>query len=204
MSNGLNLARRPFVDTRPVIAAAVVLVLVVSVLSIISARTIQRYLKDSSGTTQAIAALRQEVDRTELRRQTSEAALARFDLDELGANSADANLIARRRSFSWTRFLSRVERVLPADIRVVSIALSKSSTDSKESAVPAAADDSVSVQLDLVSRDPNGLAKTIRALYASPNFDMPVPHTDDSPEKGTAEGRRITLDALYLDRGKKP
>ena len=204
MSNGLNLARRPFVDTRPVTAATVVLVLAVSILSVISVRTIQRYLKDSAGTSQAIAVLRQEVDQTEELRRNSEASLARFDLDELGANSADANLIARRRSFSWTRFLSRVERVLPADIRVVSIALSKPASDPKGAAGRPAADDVVGVQLDLVSRDPLGLSKTIRALYASPYFDVPIPHQDVSPEKGTPEGRRITMDVLYLDGGKKP
>ena len=202
MSNGLNLAKRPFVDTRPVTAASFVLVLAVSILSVISVRTIQRYLKDSAGTNLAITVLKQEVTETELRRQNAEAALARFDIDELGASSADANLIARQRSFSWTRFLSRIERVLPADLRVVSIALLKSSSDAKS--VRIAADETVGVHLELVSRDPSGLAKTIRALYSSPFFDVPVPHQDESPEKGTAEGRRITMDVLYLDAGKRP
>ena len=204
MANGLNLAKRPFVDTRPVTAAAVVLILVVSVLSVISVRTIQRYLKDSAGTSAAIEALKQDVAQTEESRLTSEAALARFDIDELGANSADANLIAHRRSFSWTRFLSRIEKVLPADIRVVTIALTKTADSKSNVSAQPAATDSVGVQLTLVSRDPNGLSKSIRALYSSPYFDMPIPHSDESPEKGTAEGRRIGLDVLYLDGGKKP
>ncbi|MEO6324274.1 MAG: hypothetical protein ABIQ65_06585 [Thermoanaerobaculia bacterium] len=203
MSTGLNLAKRPFVDTRPVTAAAVVLVLVVGVLSVISVRTIQRYLQDSSGTSLAIATLKEEAERTEHLRQKSESALARFDLDELGANSADANLIAGRRAFSWTRFLSRVEQVLPSDIRVVSISLSKPSTELRGGQNRPADLDSVGVQLSLISRDPIGLVRTIRALYASPYFDMPIPRSDVSPEKGSAEGRQITMEVLYLDGGKK-
>ena len=85
MPNGLNLARRPFVDTRPVTAAAVVLVITVAILSVISIGTVRRYLSESRGTTQTITSLREEVAQVENRRRMSQAALARFDLERGGA-----------------------------------------------------------------------------------------------------------------------
>jgi hypothetical protein len=37
------------------------------------------------------------------------------------AIAEDANRIARRRAFSWTRFLDRLEKTLPADTRLAAI-----------------------------------------------------------------------------------
>lgn len=204
MSNELNLAKRPFVDTRPVTAAMTVLVIVVVILSAISFRTIARYLDSSRGTTIAIAALRREIAETEERRLVSQADLARFDLEELGASAEDANLIARRRSFSWTRFLSRLEMALPSDLRVTTVALSKETDEQSADSRRKLKDGAVNVELALISRDPLGLSRTIRALYASPYFDHPIPRADVSPERGNAQGRQITLGVLYFDAGKKP
>ena len=53
--------------------------------------------------------------------------------------------------------------------------------------------------LTLVSRDPNGLPKTIRAFDASPWFDRPTPASEDRGEKGLPEGRRLVLTVAYHD-----
>jgi hypothetical protein len=197
----LNLARRPFVDTRPVNALTAFLVAVVLVLSVVSWRTFRAYLEGSRGTQAAIAELKDDIAREEAARKQHEAALARYDVAELGLSAEDANEIARRRAFSWTRFLTRLEEVLPHDARVVSIALSRSEHEAR-SGTPSAQDAGMPLDLVLVTRDPLGLPKIVRALYGSTWFDTPVPHADDSPEKGTPEGRRITLGVTYYDAGR--
>ena len=202
MPGRFNLARRPFVDTRPANLTATFLAVVVAALSFVAARTVVRYFADSSRTRAAISNLRAEISSLEDERRRAEASLARIDVGVLAADVADANEIAMRRAFSWTRFLTRLERTLPADIRVASIGLQKitvAPTAPAMSLVKRGSGETVLVNLVLISRDPNGLPRTIRAFDASPWFDTPTPASEDRGEKGLPEGRRLTLSVAYHD-----
>lgn len=198
----LNLAKRPFVDTRPANALTAALVVVVLVLSVVSWRTFRSYLEGSHGTQSAIAELRREIAADEARRKSGEAVLARFDVEELGFATEDANEIARRRAFSWTRFLTRLERALPPNVRVVSISLGRPGEGAAKTlrvTSRAGASEGFPVELQLVSRDPLGLPATIRALYGSEYFDLPLPHNDQGQESGSPEGRRLAIGVIYKD-----
>jgi hypothetical protein len=200
MPGRFNLARRPFVDTRPANLTAGFLVVVVAALSFVAARTVIRYFGDSSRTRASIASLRAEISSLEEARRKADASLARVDVASLAADVEDANEIALRRAFSWTRFLSRLEKTLPSDLRIASIALQKrlETSGSRAAGRPGLAE-TILVNLTLISRDPNGLPKTIRAFDASPWFDTPSPATEDRGEKGLPEGRRLVLSVVYYD-----
>jgi hypothetical protein len=201
MPGRFNLARRPFVDTRPANLTAGFLAVLVAALSFVAARTVIRYFADSSRTRASIASLRAEISSLEEARQKAAASLARVDVALLAADVEDANEIALRRAFSWTRFLTRLEKTLPSDLRIASIGLQKRMTGSSGS--PASERHSPSetllVTLTLISRDPNGLPKTIRAFDASPWFEKPTPASEDRGEKGLPEGRRLVLTVAYHD-----
>ncbi len=198
MGHRLNLARRPFVNARPSTVAAVALTLLVLVLSVVSVRTLARYLDGSRRTRLAIASLRTEISSLEENRRRAEGRLAKFDLAALEASASDANAIAVRRSFSWTRFLSRLEKTLPYDVRVSAIALSRAERSEMGRPLPSR---EIPVQLVLISRQPDGLPRAIRAFYASPWFDRPTPQSEDRAERGDPDGRRLTLSVLYRDDG---
>jgi hypothetical protein len=202
MPGRFNLARRPFVDTRPANLTATFLAVLVVALSFVAARTVIRYFADSSRTRASISSLRAEISSLEDARRRAEASLARIDVGALASDVEDANEIALRRAFSWTRFLSRLEKTLPPDTRIASIVLQKTSTASGASSIGIArrgSGETVLVSLVLVSRDPNGLPKTIRAFYASPWFEAPAPASEDRGEKGLPEGHRLTLSVAYHD-----
>jgi hypothetical protein len=200
MPGRFNLARRPFVDTRPANLTAGFLVVLVAALSFVAAHTVIRYFGDSSRTRASIADLRAEISSLEEARRKADASLARVDVASLAADVEDANEIALRRAFSWTRFLSRLEKTLPSDLRIAGIALQKRTEPSGSRAVgrPGPAE-TMLVNLTLISRDPNGLPKTIRAFDASPWFDTPSPASEDRGEKGLPEGRRLVLSVRYHD-----
>jgi Tfp pilus assembly protein PilN len=200
MPGRFNLARRPFVDTRPANLTAGFLVVLAAALSFVAARTVIRYFADSSRTRASIASLRAEISSLEEARQKADASLARVDVASLAADVEDANEIALRRAFSWTRFLSRLEKTLPPDLRIASIALQKrpEASGSRAAGRPGPAE-TVLVNLTLISRDPNGLPKTIRAFDASPWFETPSPASEDRGEKGLPEGRRLVLSVVYHD-----
>ena len=199
MPGRFNLARRPFVDTRPANLTATFLAVLVAALSFVAARTVIRYFADSSRTRASISNLRAEISSLEEARRQAEASLARIDVGALAADVDDANEIALRRAFSWTRFLSRLENTLPPDIRIASIGLQKMTAASATAIARRGSGETVLVSLVLVSRDPNGLPKTIRAFDASPWFEGPAPTSEDRGEKGLPEGRRLALTVAYHD-----
>jgi Tfp pilus assembly protein PilN len=198
-----NLARRPFVDSRPANAAAALLLLAAVVLTVVSVRTVHAYLEGSRRSREEIASLRAEIDRLEASRREAEQKLARFDLAGMRAGAEEANALAGLRAFSWSRFLTRLEKALPNDVRVVSIGLSKD-TQAGANRAKAPVAESFEVSLSLVSRDPDGLPKLLRAFYASPWFDAPTPVSEAGGEKGSVDGREIAVTVLYRDREAKP
>ncbi len=201
MAHGLNLARRPFIDTRPVNVAVGILALAVLILSTIAVKTVLGYFAGSRKTREAIASLKEETASLEEARKAALARLSRFDLEEMHAEAEDANLIAHQRSFSWTRFLDRLEKTLPPDTRVAAISLARGARGPArpEARVEAPATVSFQVELTLVSRNPNGLAQAIRAFYASPWFDRPAPRSEERGDKRAPDGRKIQLGVLYRD-----
>jgi hypothetical protein len=200
MPGRFNLARRPFVDTRPANLTAGILAVLVAALSFVAARTVSRYFTDSSRTRASITSLRAEISSLEEARQKAAASLARVDVASLASDVEDANEIVLRRAFSWTRFLTRLEKTLPSDLRIASIGLQKVTASSGSPALERRApSETVLMTLTLISRDPNGLPKTIRAFDASPWFDKPTPASEDRGEKGLPEGRRLILTVAYHD-----
>ena len=199
MAGRFNLARRPFVDARPANLTATFLAVIVAALSFVAARTVIRYFADSSRTRASISTLRAEISSLEEERRRAEASLARIDIGALASDVEDANEIALRRAFSWTRFLSRLEKTLPPDIRIASIGLQKLTISGGPAVPRRGSGETVLVSLVLISRDPNGLPKTIRAFDGSPWFEAPVPSSEDRGEKGLPEGRRLALSVSYRD-----
>lgn len=197
MAHGLNLARRPFIDTRPANVAAAVLGVAVLVLSFVSVRTVARYLGGSQKTRDAIATFQEETARLEAERRATDARLSRYDVEAMRADAEDANRITRRRAFAWTRFLDRLERTLPADMRIAAINLA--SAEGKDAKAGTGRNELFWVDLTLISRDPAGLPRAIRAFYGSPWFDRPTPRAEERGERRPADGRRILLGVLYRD-----
>lgn len=200
-----NLARRPFVDTRPANLVAALLLAAAIGMTFVSVKTVRSYLEGSRTSREAIAGLRAEIGRYEQARREAETKLARFDLAGMKAGSEEANALARLRTFSWTRFLTRLEKTLPNDVRVVSMGLSREAEKkSSERAAGPAEGEAFALSLSLVSRDPDGMPKLLRAFYASPWFDAPTPLSEAGGEQGSVEGRSLSISVLYRDREVKP
>jgi len=196
----LNLAKRPFVNTRPANAVAAFLAVVVIALSALSLRTVQRYLNDSEKTRAAIATLAKENARLDEERRLGENRLSRFNLGDLEDSALVANVLARKRAFSWTRLLTRLEEVLPTECRVMSISLAKMTKEPVKGSF-LAPEEEVRIDLSLVSRDPDGLPRVLRAFYGSEYFDKPAPQQETGPDKGSPDGHQLRLSVVYKDKG---
>jgi hypothetical protein len=177
-----NLSSRPFYNERlasfviavvGVIAIAVAVVSVQQILSLSSARTRLRdqIARDESATARA------DMESVALQKQINTKSLK-----GLALSTQEANRLIDERTFSWTVFFGLIEKTLPNDVRVVSVA-------------PAVDKNGVLVMMTVVSKRPDDLATFIEGLQATGAFYDVLPRQEDSTDDGM---RRTTVEARYL------
>jgi hypothetical protein len=199
-----NLARRPFVDTRPANLVAALLLAAAIGLTFVSVKTVRAYVAGSKTSREAIAGCVRRSAAYEEARREAETKLARFDLAGMKAGSEEANAL-RASALSPGPGSSRASRGPSRTTSASSRWGSPARRRRRRPAAPRAADEEAfALSLSLVSRDPDGMPKLIRAFYASPWFDAPTPVNETGGEQGSVEGRSLTINVLYRDREVKP
>jgi hypothetical protein len=117
----LNLSTRPFYNERGVHVALAVMALVLLVVTVFNAREI---LALSARHT----AMRTQVDADRARAQDSRqrasrlrAELRQDELEQVLAETREANALIDQRTFSWTELFNHLEATLPADVMLRSV-----------------------------------------------------------------------------------
>lgn len=115
----VNLARRPFGNSRPVVRAAWLLWLIGAVLLAANISFFWTYLVSSEDKRAQLDQGGQEIEarRAEVRRL--EQRLAGFDLKQMNDQIEFLNLKIAERTFSWSELLSHLARALPNDVRLI-------------------------------------------------------------------------------------
>jgi len=177
-----NLSSRPFYNERlagfvigvvGIIAVAVVVVSVQQILSLSSERT---RLRDQIARDEA-ATNRADRDAIELQKQINGKTLK-----GLALSTVEANRLIDERTFSWTVFFGLIEKTLPNDVRIVSVA-------------PNIDKSGVIVLMTVVSKRTEDLAKFIEGLQGTGAFYDVLPRQEDATDDGN---RRTSLEARYL------
>lgn len=117
----LNLASQPFRRDRPVlIGSAMVAVLMLLTLGLLTSMAIteRRDVKDTGAVLNRINA---QIGRIEHEQAKLEATMRQPGNEVVLDRSVLFNALIRRKAISWTRIFEDIEKVLPADVRVVSI-----------------------------------------------------------------------------------
>lgn len=181
----LDFARRPFLDERPVWALVAVALLAGAVLLLANVRLYAGFHRDVAHLQAEISQLRLRAGQAAKEAEQARAALQTYKLSSLAAESQGLlNLVAERR-FSWTGLLARLEKTLPADVRLSRL-------------VPRFDDPSeVTLDIGLVGRGPDSVVKTITALAAEPAFHGVELRTEASAERGSPEGYSFELGVRY-------
>jgi Tfp pilus assembly protein PilN len=185
-----NLARRPFLDSRPVLVAGGVLAVVALVLTginlweFVSAQGAERALAaEEQSLRTRYAALQAEV-------QTADRRLGATNWRKLLADADRMQQVAERRRVAWSRLLVDLERVLPWDVRLVSVA--------------PAIDDKGAVQVSLtgVAAGRDAWLKLLGRCFADTNFSEPVPASEEAPSASNTVGYRFQLRVRYWPEGR--
>jgi hypothetical protein len=185
-----NLAVRQFLDVRPVLLTGGVLAFVAVVLTVVSlaelfhARGKERAYADTLGRTEARRnQLAARVER--LNHQLAGVGWKKLD----GETSAMAGVVARRQ-LVWSRLLADLERVMPWDVRLISIAPSIDK------------DGSVLIGLNGVATGREAWLKLLAILFADSKFSDPIPRTEEAPSATNGLGYRFSLTVHYWPEGR--
>jgi Tfp pilus assembly protein PilN len=183
----LNFARRPFRDYRPVYLVAGAALLVGAILFAINASLYGRFRADVADIREEIEWLGSRQSRAVAAGETARKAVASYELSALAVESRGLLRIVEERQFSWTGLLARLERVLPAEVRLARLQPKFQETGD------------VLVDVTLVGRGPDSVVRTIAALSKSPSFTTVELKTETRPEskEGAPEGHVFLLSTVY-------
>ena len=118
----LNLARRPFLNSRPVVRISLLLWVLGLVLLLANVYFFWDYLTRSADKRQQIARGDQEIERQQAWARELESRLDHIDLKSLNAKVDFLNQKIAERTFSWSLLLDRLAAVQPNDVRLSRLA----------------------------------------------------------------------------------
>ena len=185
-----NLASNPLLDVRPVLVAGVALALVAVVLTAIS---LAEFI-GARGTEKAAASalLRLQARRTELatKVETNNRKLAGVGWKALQAETVAMQEVVARRSLVWSQLLADFERLVPWNIRLLSIApaIDKNGT--------------VLVGLSGVAVSREAWLKLVALFFVDRKFSEPLPTAEESPSATNGQGYRFSLTVRYWPEGR--
>lgn len=186
MSGSWNFARRPFRDERPVFAAVGIALLLGLLLFGANLHLYWKFSRQVRGTRGEIAELESRLARAAKAAEEARTALNGYRLSSLAEESAGLQTIVRERRFSWLALLGRLERTLPADVRLARLSPRFDSPDS------------VFVDLAVLGRNPDSVVRALAALSKDPAFRAVELRSEASPEKGVPEGHSFQITARYV------
>jgi hypothetical protein len=194
----LNLARDPYVNTRPVVRLSIVLWIIGGLLFAGNVWLYWDFLAGRGDTHARLEKVADEIDSAHARIASLESELAGFDLAEQNDRVAFLNSRIDRRHFSWSRLFDALAGLLPEDVRLTRLA--PSSVDvSSQPGRRASSDKGEKVSLGIhgVARTNDSILNLVDELYGDPAFDDTILTQQRNVRGGLIE---FDMDTLYDPR----
>jgi Tfp pilus assembly protein PilN len=182
-TTSLNFARRPFSDDRPFFWLAGLALVLALILLVVNGRQYVAFHHEIEGTALQIASLEARRDRADHEAAEARTALNNFMASNLTQESKGLLKLVAERRFSWTALLARLERTLPADVRVTRL-------------TPRFEESGTYLDCALSGKTTDSVVRTIEALSRDPLFDAVDLGSESIPE-GTNEGYAFELRLRY-------
>jgi Tfp pilus assembly protein PilN len=185
----LNLSRRPFLNSRPVVRVSLLLWALGLALLIGNVSRFLTYRDRSADKRQQIARGEAEIERQRGLQARLQKLLDNFDLETQNDKIDFLNRKIQERTFSWSALLDRVAERLPHDVRLNRLAPltgGKAEKEFQRSHVARRAGtggDQVPLLITGETRKPEALTPFIDSLYKPP-FAYPNPSREETTEDG--------------------
>lgn len=212
MSDHLNLARRPFGNTRPVARVALLLWIVGGLLLLGNVTLFYGYLSGSSEARAELAEKREAIEREQQRIGQLETRLAGLDLEEQNEQVEYLNQKIAERAFSWSLLFDRLAEVMPDDVRLTQLqpaaiagddrpgsrpSASGRSGGSVRGRRPAGSSDRVPLSLRVEARSEEAVGQLVDSMFAHPAFDDPD-FTRETRDEDAGDVVRFDLTVIYI------
>jgi Tfp pilus assembly protein PilN len=178
-NGGVNLARRPFANLRPVRRVAAALWVIGAVLVSIAAVLYWRSLFGIEGGREKIAAVDRSIAAEERRLAAAETALAGMDLRRQNVEAAYLDARIRERTFPWSGLFEHLAEVLPRHVKLASLSpqvgdptLARASRSRRPASLVTGG--RVYLQMRGTAADDAALTDLLDRLFASPWFERPT------------------------------
>jgi Tfp pilus assembly protein PilN len=176
MSTSLNLARRPFLNSRPVQRAGIALWIGGALLLVSNVSLFWAYLNRSADQRAELAELNREIAAERAAVADLEARFSGLDLTAQNEQIEFLNGKIAERTFLWSQLLDRIAAVLPDDVRLVSLEPRQQEGRSRSTARPRGDDDGrVRLSIAGQSRSDTALMQFVDNLFRHPAFGEPNP-----------------------------
>ncbi len=184
----INLASDPFRRDRPVLVASVALGAVLLVVLVFQIFTIVSGRRQAADTRVVINRLDAQMKTVDAEQHKLDATLHQPQNSEVLERSVFLNSLIQRKSISWTRIFSDLEKVVPHNVRLVSVRLPQVDTENL-------------VQLDMVvsATDAVPVLDLLRKLEQSPQFG-PATVLNSLPPSQTDPFVRYHLQVSYAQK----
>ena len=199
----LNLARRPFVNARPVARLGALLWFAGAILLAVNVASIWSYLAGSAEKRAAIARAEAAVAEESRRIGALEGELGSMDLERLNEQTAFLNRRIADRTFAWSRLFDDLAEVLPLDVRVNDLSplgvegeRARRSGTRRSRRAPEPESDGFPLRISGVARDGEVLLEFVDNLFAHPAFANP----DLASEAREGSDLRFDVSVTYRPR----
>lgn len=201
----LDLAREPYVNTRPVVRLALLLWLIGALLLAGNVWLYWDFLAGRGDTHARLRGVTAEIAETRQRLEALDRRLGELDLAEQNRQVEYLNERIERRHFSWSELFDQLADILPDDVRLTSLSPASAGDDSgrgrsrDRSRSGGLGEDEVLLTIDAQARDDESILQLVDALFADPAFRRP-----DLQAQRQGDGGLIDFDLVVVYRPEQP
>lgn len=196
-SGSLNLARRPFTNTRPVTRVSILLWILGLLLLLGNVSLFWSYLSGSREKRAELEGLEQDVQRQQQTVKELEQRLASLDLEEQNRQVRFLNRKIAERTFSWSLLFDRLAEVLPDDVRLLRLAPENKAARPGQELVDElreTGDERVPLSIQGISRSDEAVYSFVDRLFAHESFEDP----DFPRERRERDGDFVDFDVNVI------
>jgi hypothetical protein len=187
-AESLNLAQRPFVNTRPVERVAAILWVLGVALLVWNLKLFMGYLGSSQSTRGKLATLERDIAGEQRTNAGLQGQVGNLGLDQENREVTFLNRKIEERTFSWSLLFDRIAEVLPDEVRLLRLA--PSNVVQREiglGARPSARElnpPPVVLTLHCEAKDDEALLRFVDNLFAHPAFSEPNLENEEREDSG--------------------
>jgi Tfp pilus assembly protein PilN len=201
-AESLNLAGRPFGNSRPVVRISLFLWLLGAALLVGNILLFRSYLSSSADKRADLARGEEEIARQQRNVDQLQGHLDGYDLVQLNNQIDFLNTQIDARTFSWSLLLDRLAEVLPNDVRLnrlVPLTAAKSDRQTqRERSARRGKEGEVTLTINGETRSDDALFKFVDNLFAHPAFGDPNLLRESRGDEGNSNVVKFDLTVTYL------